>query len=286
MRFRTTLVDINTLVRMIQAIQKVSPRCIVRLEPEDVRFICTAEADGVQIWSQLKVSSFFKEYRVESNFNNQINFEIATDMLLVALRSSQNAVDVMVRLAKRDKDPLLSFAIANASHSGSKLEIVQDVLIKILRPAESLRIKEPLCPDPDVHIFLPRLYKVRNVAERMKAVASHIYISANRSEEFKMSVAQPEINIESTWKKCGHPEINDSQEASRSGGDDDPQKHFRVKLEAKSLLKFLSSHVVESRTIACICAGHSAIFYVYVGDPKNTSGVMTFFLPAAQDEDD
>lgn len=215
MRFRTTLEDINTLTRIVQTIHKVSPRCIIRLEPTDVRFICTSSestsstaSEGIQIWSQISVESFFKDYRVESNFNNQINFEISTDTLLQALRSGQNAVDVMMRLAKRDKDPLLSFAIANASHSGSKLEIVQDVLIKVLRPAESTRIKEPLCPDPDVHIFLPKLYKLRTVAERMKAVSGHIYISANRKEEFRMSVEQTEIQIETTWRGCGHPAIN------------------------------------------------------------------------------
>ena len=39
---------------------------------------------------------------------------VSTDTLLQALRSAQNAVDVLLRLTKRDRDPLLSFAIANA----------------------------------------------------------------------------------------------------------------------------------------------------------------------------
>lgn len=124
MRFRTTLVDIGTLSKVIQSIHKVSPRCIVRLEPDDVRFICTAAESsegGVQIWSQLSVPFFFKEYRVESNFNNQINFEVPTDMLLQALKSAQGAIDVLLRLSKRDRDPLLSFSIASAV-SASKWE--------------------------------------------------------------------------------------------------------------------------------------------------------------------
>lgn len=218
MRFRTSVEDINTLTRIVQTIHKVSPRCIVRLEPQDVRLICTSDASssssdsgGVQIWSQISVESFFRDYRVESNFNNQINFEISTDTLLQALRSSSNAVDVMIRLAKRDKDPLLSFSIANATHSGSRLEIVQDVLIKVMRPAESMRIKEPLCPDPDVHIFLPKLFKLRTVAERMKAVSGAIYLSANHKSEFRMSVEQPEIQMETTWRGCGHPAINNGK---------------------------------------------------------------------------
>lgn len=93
------------------------------------------------------------------------------------------------------------------SSRGVRLEIVQDILIKVLRPAEAGRIKEPLCPDPDVHIYLPKLYKVRTVAERMKAVSSTIIISANGKDEFTMSVEEPETAIECTWKNCGHPTI-------------------------------------------------------------------------------
>lgn len=146
------------------------------------------------------------------------------------------------------------------SHSGARIEVNQDIVIKVLRPTDAAMIKEPLCPDPEVHIFLPKLYKVRTVAERMKAVSSHIYLSANRSQEFMMSVEEPEINMETTWKKCGHPAISDDQSLAQRV-EADKEKHWRVKVDAKSLLKFLSSHIVESRTIAAICAGHCAIFY-------------------------
>lgn len=205
MRFRTTLVDVNTLTKVVQTIHKVTARCIVRLDPEDMKLICTADPDGVHIWCQLSLESFFKDYRVESNFNNQINFEVSTDTLLQALRSAVNAVDVLLRLTKRDKEPLLSFSIANATHTGARMEIVQEVGIKVMRPAEAARVSEPMCPAPDVHIYLPKLYKLRAVAERMKAVSSSICISANKDQVFLMAVDQPEISIETTWKKCGRP---------------------------------------------------------------------------------
>lgn len=63
-------------------------------------------------------------------------------------------------------------------------------------------------PLPQVHIYLPKLYKLRTVAERMKAVSSSIWISANRQECFTMSVEETEISMETTWKKCGHPSIS------------------------------------------------------------------------------
>jgi hypothetical protein len=57
--------------------------------------------------------------RIESNFNNQINLEIATEPLLQALRSTgKDAADVTMRLAKRDRDPLLSFSIGNTVSGG------------------------------------------------------------------------------------------------------------------------------------------------------------------------
>lgn len=43
----------------------------------------------------------------------------------------------------------------------------------------------------------------------------------------------------------------------------------------KSFLRFLSSYIVATTTIACICANHCAIFYVYIGDLDKSSGVMT-----------
>lgn len=47
----------------------------------------------------------------------------------------------------------------------------------------------------------------------------------------------------------------------------------------KSFLRFLSSYVVATTTIACICANHCAIFYVYIGDIDKSSGVMTVSAP-------
>lgn len=114
MRFRTTLVDVSTLTRIIQTIHKVSPRMFVRLQPECIKFICTDDSAGVQIWSEIQIGAFCEDYKVQSNNENIINFEVSTDTLLQALRSAQNAVDVLLRLTKRDRDPLLSFAIANA----------------------------------------------------------------------------------------------------------------------------------------------------------------------------
>ena len=89
-----------------------------------------------------------------------------------------------------------------------------------------------------------------------------------------------------------------------------PNDFARARVDIKSVLKFLNSHVVASTTIACtssfvparelveldqkaddtagICEGVCAIFYVYVGTTPSTrgGGVLTFFLPARVDDEE
>ncbi|PWY96977.1 cell cycle checkpoint [Testicularia cyperi] len=283
MRFRTQIADVSIFTRVVQSIGKVANKCIIKLTPDKIHLICLGDQDGTQIWSQMQVDSLFQEYRIESNFQNQINLEVSPDTLLKALRSANNAYSVVLRLAKRNKDPLLSFSISAQSHTGAKLEVLQDVLIKVLKPAEMSRIIEPLCPEPDVHIILPKLLHLRTVAEHMRSLSDIVTLSANRQGELRLSVAEDEVKLETTWSKLAHPNIEASQ--SSTAQQTDASEHRSVTLEMKSFLRFLSSYIVATTTIACICANHCAIFYVYIGDVEKSSGVMTFFLPGVVRED-
>ncbi len=274
MRFRTQVADVSIFTRVVQSIGKVANKCILKLTPDKIHMICLGDTDGTQIWSQMQVDSIFQDYRIESNFQNHINLEVSPDTLLKALRSANNAYSVILRLAKRGKDPLLSFTISAQSHTGAKLEVVQDVLIKVLKPAEMSRVVEPLCPEPDVHIILPKLLNLRTVAEHMRSLSDIVTLSANRQGELRLSVAEDEVSLDTTWSNLAHPTIEASQ-SSTAQAPDDPAEHKSVHLEMKSFLKFLSSYIVATTTIACICANHCAIFYVYIGDVDKSSGVMT-----------
>lgn len=69
------------------------------------------------------------------------------------LRSASGAVEVVLRLGKRNHEPLLSLAIVMAGHSGARLDVVQEILIRILRASELDLIAEPMCPPPDVRCY-------------------------------------------------------------------------------------------------------------------------------------
>lgn len=83
--------------------------------------------------------------------------------------------------------------------------------------------------------------------------------------------------------------------------DHDPEEFHAVLISARSLLKFLTAHVIANTTIACewvdelsifflmasgICARHCIILYVYIGSVGEPGGVLTFYLPAILDEDE
>lgn len=85
-----------------------------------------------------------------------------------------------MRLAKKHGSAVLSIAIAldgmrsgglglgiglgggrdrEGGGGGGGLSVTHDVLVDVLRPADMERLKEPLCPEPDVRVSLPhRIY--------------------------------------------------------------------------------------------------------------------------------
>lgn len=74
---------------------------------------------------------------------------MASESFARALRSVHGALHVSLRLGKRLNEPLLSIGITTQSHTGAHLEVVQDVLIRILRASELHLVSEPLCPTPE-----------------------------------------------------------------------------------------------------------------------------------------
>jgi len=79
----------------------------------------------------------------------------------------------------------------------------------------------------------------------------------------------------------------------------DPDAFATTLVSVKSFLKFLSSHIVSTTTIACesfftlfvssahsltgICHKHCIIMYVYIGDVGEPGDVLTFYIPAMHD---
>lgn len=82
---------------------------------------------------------------------------LASEALLGALRSagasSQSSFEsdeVVMKLAKKNDQALLSFEINGMSRIGHRQRVTHDLKIEVLKPADVAKLTEPLCPTPDV----------------------------------------------------------------------------------------------------------------------------------------
>ncbi|GAA5941596.1 hypothetical protein JCM3775_005121 [Rhodotorula graminis] len=299
MRFKADVSNPSQLSRLITSLAPLSKTAILKLKHDQVHLICRAGGTktSVQVWSVINIDSIFRTdtLRLESNHQNEVYLEVSTDLLAKALKSASGATDVVIKLAKKGGSgpggtgegsyPVLSLVVRSSSRLGKRLEITQDVAVKVMKAAEMDQLKEPLCPTPQVALYLPSLHTLRTVVERLKTISSYITISANNAGELRLRAESDDAKVETEWRDLRMPTAGAEGMTDPA---DDPHEFISVTLEAKDVLKFLASYSVASTTIACFCRAHAAIFYVYVGAERDSSGaqgsggVLTFFVPAVQ----
>ncbi|KAF8468537.1 cell cycle checkpoint [Russula ochroleuca] len=300
MRFRTTVQNVLTFYRLIQTVEKLQKKCIIKFSETAMRIICNHEEGGVQVWSKIRVDALFTEYRILSHSNNEITLNLPTEALSTALRSASaehtGANEVVMKLAKKNNLPVLSFEIFGTTQMGRKVKVAHDVRIEVMKPADVAMLTEPRCPEPDVQIMLPPLAKMRAVVERMRNLSDVIAVRANSSGRLQLSASTEVVKADITWTNCSHPRIAADGASQANGGDvDEEQEHqrererldsnnlFSVLVHTRSFLKFLNAHTVSKTTIACICQGHCLILFVYIGDSADVGGVLTFYIPSVLD---
>lgn len=139
-----------------------------------------------------------------------------------------------MRLAKKNGRAVLCFDIGLSfsgcligGGAGKKSRMEHNVLIEVLRPSDMEKLKEPLCPEPDVsrldllhiemalmqhleiHILLPPLAKLRTVSERMRSMSDVLAIHAKHGEldnvsggrngALRFSIDTDDVSVETQW---------------------------------------------------------------------------------------
>ncbi|KAG6901958.1 hypothetical protein C0995_006187 [Termitomyces sp. Mi166 len=239
---------------------------------------------------QIKVDALFTGYRIQSNADNEITMGINSEALLTALKSASSSStsayeteEVVMKLAKKNAQAVITFEINGLTRVGRKVRVSHDVKIEVMRPADVAKMNEPMCPEPDVHILLPPLQKLRTVVDRMKIMSDILAVRTNNNGVLQLSINTETVKVDTEWKGCTNPQTQNRQEEHEEARD--PNELFSVLVSIRSFLKFLNSHVVSTTTIACICQNHCMILYVYIGDVADAGGVLTFYIPAIIDDE-
>ncbi|KAJ3922420.1 checkpoint protein Hus1/Mec3 [Lentinula edodes] len=304
MRFRAGVENVTTFFRIMQSVEKLQKKCIIKFTEENMHVICNNDANegGIQVWSQIKIDSIFNNYRIQSNSNNEITVNLTCEALMGALRSvstssgtsnsasgsSYETDEVIIKLAKKNDQAVLNFEITGTTRVGRKVRIGHDVKIEVMKPADVVKLSEPMCPEPDIHVLLPSLQKIRTIVERLRSMSDVLAIRASQSGCLQLSINTESVKVDTEWKNCTIPQMMKERASQDDNADDpppDPEHLFSVLVSVKSFLKFLSSHVVSTTTIACICQNHCLILYVYIGDVADAGGVLTFYIPAIIDDE-
>jgi HUS1 checkpoint protein len=100
---------------------------------------------------QIKVTSLFTGYRIQSNANNEITMILSSEALLAALKSAsasaasaqlagatepvapgvvEESDEIVMKLAKKDGKAVLSFEISGRSRMGKKVRVGHDVKVE------------------------------------------------------------------------------------------------------------------------------------------------------------
>ncbi|EJU04992.1 hypothetical protein DACRYDRAFT_114292 [Dacryopinax primogenitus] len=264
MKFRAEVSNVKYFYQVVQSVEKVAKKCIIRLSPESIEIICAeGNEEGIQVWSKINKACLYPEtlftgYRVQSNADNIICADIVTDSLVSVLRDlattgKSGTRDTVMKLAKRNDQAV--FVFETKDH---------------------------------VHVVIRSLGQMRGAVEKMKVLDDKIMFSANNRGELILSAEtkDKDNSIRTTWVNLTHPTI-EAGEGAPPRDPPDPEKHFGATMSAASLLKFMSTATINKTTcIACICENHCLIMYVYIGDPSDSNGILTFYLPARLSGDD
>jgi len=273
MRFKAKILSerVPLFSKIVATVQKISKDCVLHLSERKVQFILAAELKdgGVQVWSGINAASLFDDYILDSQNSNEIAFEINLDHLQRALKSAQNAQNIVVKLTKKNQLPYLSLAI-DVQNNQHIMTIIQDVPITLLSALHLAQYTEPHLPDPEVHIMMPPLRHLRNVIEKMKNVSEHLTIEANMAGQLTFRVDTELVNIITFYKNLEHPQIE-----GRSPPRQNPDVKAEVKVDIKKFHRFLFSYLVgPTNVICCIVETRAVVLHVLLEDIY-----LTYYIP-------
>ncbi|KAJ8323358.1 hypothetical protein BDEG_22709 [Batrachochytrium dendrobatidis JEL423] len=232
--------------------------------------------------------TLFEDYKIESVSDNHIWLEVKGDHLLRALKSGQKSVQMIMRLSKKQGLPVLSFTITNQSRIGKLIILVQDVPVRVISPDKTHEFREPATPDFDVHILMPPILSVRNIAERMKAVGQRLVISANMSGQLTMGVSNDIVKIQTFFKDLINPILDPVQVDVLTCASTNRNKaeFAEVEVDIRDFIKFVQCYQLHpSKILCCINEQSCLIFYVVMGDDDESdtlddrSGSLTYRIP-------
>ncbi|KAL9646507.1 hypothetical protein ABK040_006566 [Willaertia magna] len=293
MRFKAKVINEKTFANIVQTLEKVDKKGVIRLHKERIEFISQQfENEEIQVFAKIPTSLIFSEFRIQSKSNNEIYLEVQLKNLAKALKTANNALMVIVKLTKKHQIGYLSFEIrtrvTKGKDSNSIVTIVQDVPIRIILQDEvQNRLVEPdfsgITQEP-LQIGLPKLKDMKSVVDKMKSSTKHeggsninVDISASPTGQFRLVVNSTLVSIRTIYKNLN----------VKSMGSREPQANeiytSDITVKLKALGRFLFAYLVNPVDVDCIFIDNTALVMdVSIETTEQNRGYLTYYIPAVQ----
>lgn len=270
MKLKAQFRDPVTFLRIVQSMAKLSNRCILRCSPEEIHIVIPRGTGPVEAFAVLDdINFFFRDYKVESNFNNQVNIELISEHLCQAFKQITPASQVTIKLAKHKNQPILNVEIITRSTTGQELVVIHDVLISIKKPKDMEIIRTPDIAMGEQEKYykvitsFPNLDEVKVVADKMGKVESthdRIMVLANLAGEVKIAVQSDTTKVETHWAGMQSKENTEATLVQR-------QRFRQVNLDSRTFVRLLGCTLIDYVPELWMAPKRFATFLIHVRKP-------------------
>lgn len=246
--------------------------------------------DESQTWGHFRVQSLFKEFRIESKRDGNIDLEVSVAVLIHAFKGCAESETTTIRLTTQDGAAILAFEFtlpgAVVDH-----KVSQSVPVRVVPEPEAAAVQEPPLPEPEYQVELPtNLLRVKTVLDKMRAVgAQQVNVEAQMERpgaapagasatdaqgrvRLQLASEAELVSITTTFPHLGF--IQDGKDAAP------PNRPVRLLLSLKRLSEVLTAFapVASATYIACLVEGRALVLYALL--PQDL-GTLISYAPAA-----
>lgn len=242
----------------------ISSEALILLEPNCFRVSVLSEAiENPRAYLEILAEEFFSEFRVESQSENRIAFEINFGLFIQALSSGKTASQAVLKLSKRSdtQQPCLA-VLLDSQDSVYAVNVVHEVPIKLLKVVDVLPlVSQPDIAPPRVALSLPRKKLLKTVVERLGKLGKVVRLVAQQEGKLQLTVETAHVHV-NTYLSALRPRVIGTLHPQESLGNTTD-----VAVSVKKLVCLLDYHnIAHSEASLCkslfrICFLHLSWFY-------------------------
>lgn len=203
MKFRSRITREGLILfqGLISTLGKLSEVATILLDREFLRCAIISEGnlESARGYLELAVSSLFGDYRIESQSNNTIAFEVNLSLFTKALNSGKFSSHCVIKLVKRQDKPCLSLEF-NGAESVMFVDVCHDIPIKLIRIADLPNITPPQISPPSVALTLPKGKLFKTIIERLTKFSKTLSLTAFQNGRLKLKVEQSCVAVQTYFQ--------------------------------------------------------------------------------------